>query len=237
MSLFDKNNDDVKQSIAFFNQLPNKDQITIVSDLNPYTFKLKKYFDQLFPLLSKIQRDIAEHNEIEIGNKLLDLGLDETYARLFVSNVKKHAPTEDYQISQLTKIPDDLFTKQFTTVMYNILSPKKSRKKIVEITNLSDEQINCIEIICKNLHNQLSRGEITKTDIIEKYKDKLSTKKLDGLVNEILKYSPHWYSRLVFANAQDIFFTTNDIHRQNDAILKQLKEIATILKNLKNNNG
>ena len=99
MSIFDDNDEDVKTSIHFFNQLSNEDKIRIVSNLNPNILQQKQQYTRLFPLLVKIQKDISKHDAIKIGNKLMDLGLDETYARLFVSNIKNHAPTEAYQLS------------------------------------------------------------------------------------------------------------------------------------------
>lgn len=93
MSLFDEDDQSVKAAISYFNELSDQDKALIVSDLNPQTFKLKKHFKALFPLFSRVQNDLSKHDGIKIGNKLLELGLEETYARLVVSNMKKHAPT------------------------------------------------------------------------------------------------------------------------------------------------
>ena len=68
MSIFDADkNEDVKESILYFNQLSNEEKVRIVSDLNPYIFQQKQQYLPLFPLLSKIQQDISKHGTIEIG--------------------------------------------------------------------------------------------------------------------------------------------------------------------------
>ncbi|MCY4489915.1 MAG: hypothetical protein OXC46_00445 [Thaumarchaeota archaeon] len=46
-----------------------------------------------------------------IGNKLVELGMEETYARLVINNVKKQAPTLEYHLSQLERLSDDFFEK------------------------------------------------------------------------------------------------------------------------------
>lgn len=81
MGVFD-NEDGVRRSIEFFNMLADQDRVTIVSDLNPMTFKLKQYHDLLAPLLSEVQRAISKYEDIAIGNRLVELGLDDTFARL-----------------------------------------------------------------------------------------------------------------------------------------------------------
>ena len=91
MGVFD-NEDDIRRSIEFFNMLADQDKVTIISDLSPVSFKVKQYYNQLAPILSEVQRAISKHEGIAIGNRLVELGLDDTFARLFVLNIKKHAP-------------------------------------------------------------------------------------------------------------------------------------------------
>ena len=59
MSIFDDNDEDVKNSIRFFNRLSNENQIRIVSDLNPNTLRQKQQYKSLFALLSKIRKYFA----------------------------------------------------------------------------------------------------------------------------------------------------------------------------------
>ena len=67
------------------------------------------------------------HDAIEIGNKLMEYGLDETYARLFVANVKKHAPTAEYQLNQINKVPDGDFCDKLPGVMKDAMGQPQKR--------------------------------------------------------------------------------------------------------------
>ena len=82
------NEDSMKRSIEFFNELPDRDKVTIVADPNPATFKPRHYYNYLAPLLSGVQLAISKFDDNIIGNRLVDLGLEDTYARLFVSPMK-----------------------------------------------------------------------------------------------------------------------------------------------------
>ena len=162
MSIFDDNNEDVKNAIRFFNNLRDDDKVRIVSDLNPNTFKLKQHAKRLFPLLSKIQRDISKHDEIKIGTKLMEYGLEETYARLFVANMKKQVPTAAYQIDQINKITDNTFCEKLPDIMKYIWVDRNSiDMKMENKLGVSVEKLQCIESLTFRIFNGLSRGNIT----------------------------------------------------------------------------
>ena len=233
MSIFDDNNEVVKRAVYVFNQLSDEDKIKIVSDLNPHTFKLKQYQGIFAPLLSKIQNDISKFDEIKIGNKLLEYGLEETYARLFVSNVKKHAPTIEYQLSQLAKISDELFCKNLSGIVKDIWINHADDSKITEKFNITQEQLLCIVDITRSLVNALSRGETTKEKIREHYVLKISEKKLDTLINQVLIHSKHWSSTLLFSNTQDTYFEVQLIAKQNKEILTIMKGLIDIIREQK----
>ena len=76
----------VRHSIEFFNALSDQDKVTIISDLSPAT--VNQYHDYLISLSSQVQLAISQFDDIVIGNRLVEMGLDDTYARLFVSNIK-----------------------------------------------------------------------------------------------------------------------------------------------------
>ncbi len=183
MSVFDDNNEDVKNSIQFFNRLSNENQIRSVSDLNPNTLRQKQQYKSLFALLSKIQKDISKYDAIKIGNKLMELGLNETYARLFVANVKKHAPTEAYQLTQLEKIQDEDFVEKLPNIMKGFLVNNESKEVLTERYGIDEEKIECITNLTGQILDDLSCGITTKEIIIEKCKPHISEKKIDILIN------------------------------------------------------
>lgn len=233
MSIFDDNNEDVKEAIQFFNQLSDKDKITIISDLKPQTLQQTQYYDKLLPLLSKIQKDISKFDDIRIGNKLMELGLDETYARLFVSNVKKQAPTKEYQLSQLARIPEDVFCKNMPHIMKSLWVDNIPDTEIQEKYSVTHEQLSCITNITNNMLQGLARGELTAERIKKENTDQISDKKLDVLLNEVLVYQKHWRDAILFSNIQDASSNTRRIVRQNNNILKIMGEMFDILLDLR----
>ena len=228
MSIFDDDNDDLKKSVRFFNLLPDEEKVKIVSNLSPQFFQQKQEYEQLFALLSKIQQDISTHSDIEIGNKLVEHGLEETYARLFVANVKKHAPTPEYQLNQLNMIPDEVFSKNIASLLHDIWVKGKTDEQLSERYNIDKEKVVCLIIFTANVFNMMSRGETYKEDVKEKYKHNLSYKKMDALLEQISIYQDHNRKVLMFRNMQDAAINTERIARQNNEMLRLLQELVDL---------
>lgn len=229
MTVFD-NEDGIRRSIGFFNMLSDHDKVTIVSDLKPATFKLKQYHNRLAPLLSAVQGAISKSEDIAIGNRLVDLGLEDTFARLFVSNIKKHAPTEAYQIRQISKIPDEVFSKSIAEIIKSTWVENMNEEGIAEKFNITKEQAQCIVDLSRSAMNALARGDTTKDGIRKNYSDKLSPIKFEALSNSILVHQKYWYDSLLFSNTQDSYLHLDFIAKQNAAILKSLNEILEVLR-------
>ena len=204
--------------------------MTIVSDLNPVTFKLKQYYNRLAPLLSEVQRAISQCGDVAIGNRLVELGLDDTFARLFVSNIKKHAPTEEYLLHQISKIPDDTFAESISEIIKSIWVDDASMEEVTEKFNITMEQLQCITDFSRTVMNALARGDTTKDGIRRDYSDKMSPIKFDSLSNSLLVHKKYWYDSLLFSNTQDAYIGQDLVARQNAAILKSVNEILEILR-------
>ena len=230
MSIFDEDNDDVKNSIRFFNQLPNEEKVRIVSNLNPFIFQQKQQYKRLFPLLSKIQKDISKHDAIRIGNKLMEYGLDETYARLFVSNVKKHAPTTEYQLSQMDKILDVDFCDKLPDIMKDLLVNNDAEDSLSERYGIEKEQIQCIADLAFDAMNNLGRGITTKEKLAKVYNQHISKTKTDVLINQILIHQENQRKISIFSDIQDAYINTSVIRQQNKEILRLLRELVEIKK-------
>ena len=144
MSIFDDDSNDVRESIRFFNQLPDEEKIRVLSDLNPFIFQQRREYQPLFPLLSKLQQDISKYNTITLGKKLMEYGLDETHAHLFVLNVKKHAPTVEYQMKQADLISDDDFCKKLPGIINDAWINNETYEVLSEKYGIDNEKIDCI---------------------------------------------------------------------------------------------
>ena len=227
----------VRLAIRFFNRLDEKDKITIVSDLNPRTFKLRQHAARLSPLLVGIQNAMPEKTGIEIGNELLELGLDETYARLFVANMIKQAPTEDYMLSCLAKMADSEFVKILPEIMTAFWEERVSSALIVKRFKITREQFTCISKITGTNMNRLSRGTMTIARLQAKFKKTLSKQKSDVLLEQILRHKENWYASLVFANTQDVLRKANEISAQNKEILGTLQDLTRLLGGAREGSG
>ena len=231
MSLFDSDIEETRAAIDFFNNLSDEERALIVSDLNPQTFKIPQYYDDLVHLLSRVQKDITVHDGIKIGNRLMKLGLDETWARLIVANMKKHAPTIPYQISQINRIDDKQFGEMFDGVMDALWVEKMDDDDVLEKFSLDQEQLRCIVDMTSQHIQDLMRGDTTQVKIRRTLLEAgLSKPKVDTMMRGVAAQESDWYRWLLFRNAQDNYYNTQDIKEQNDRILSVLHEILGILK-------
>lgn len=234
MSLFNSDDEDAKEAIAFFNGLTDEERALIVSDLNPITFKLPQYYEDMTYLLSLIQRDITMHDGIRIGNRLMELGLDETWARLLVSNIKKHAPTISYQISQFNRMSEEKFVSTIGSIMDALWIKKMSDDAITEMFNVDREQISCITDITTRYMQEMMRGDSTSSIIRSALQENgLSVKRSDALVRALLDREGDWYRQLLFRNTQDNYYALKEVKEQSTVILETLRDILVMLKEQK----
>lgn len=231
MNLFNDNNNLIKTAISYFNNLTDEEKALIVSDLNPHTFKLKRHFKQLFPLLSNIQRALSKHDGIKIGNSLVDLGLEETYARLLVNNMKKHAPTIQYQLGELNKISDDEFIANIEKVMNSIWVDHDKLNKIIEKYNIDHDKYASIMNVSSHMLISLLRGDTTEKQIFSIFtKNGLSEKKSEAFLRSIGSHKERWKDTMMFSDVQDTFSEVEELKSQNKEIIKNMKEILNLLK-------
>lgn len=234
MSLFDAESHDMQASINFFNLLNDEERALIVSDLNPDTFKIPQYYDDLVPLLSRVQMDITKHDGIKIGNRLMELGLEETWARLIVSNMKKHAPTIRYQISQINKIDDKRFDESLSKVIDSLWRDKMNIDVVAEKFGINREQLNCMTDMASRYMRDIMRGDSTESQIRQTLLENgLSKSKASTMLHAIMLLERVWYRWLLFRNAQDSIYSMQEIKEQNTYILETLKEILILLKDPK----
>lgn len=234
MSLFNVEDEEIKETIDFFNSLTDEERALIVSDLNPHTFKMPQYYDDLVHLFSLIQRDITIHDGIRIGNRLMELGLEETWARLLVANIKKHAPTIKYQISQLNRIDEQMFVATFGSIMDALWVHKIPDDEVTEKFGIDTEQIHCITDMTSHYMQDMMRGDNTGVGIREALVENgLSAKRADTLLRTLKDREDDWYRWLIFRNAQDNYYSVQEVKDQNTAILETLREILVLLKEQK----
>lgn len=234
MSLFNVEDEEIKETIDFFNSLTDEERALIVSDLNPHTFKMPQYYEDLVHLFSLIQRDITIHDGIRIGNRLMELGLEETWARLLVANIKKHAPTIKYQISQLNRIDEQVFVATFGKIMDALWVHKIPDDEVTEKFGIDTEQIHCITDMTSHYMQDMMRGDNTEASIREALVENgLSAKRADTLLRALKDREDDWYRWLIFRNAQDNYYAVQEVKDQNTAILETLREILVLLKEQK----
>ena len=134
------------------------------------------------------------------------------------------------------RIPDDDFCGKLPDIMKDVRVDNKNSEILSERYGPDKEKPRCVIKVAASASNNLSRGHVTKENLIKHYKQHMSDKKTDALINQILIHHEHQYKSTPFGNVQDVFANTNLIVRQNRAILRLLQELVESGRNDKNDN-
>ena len=108
MTVFEPNEiDELTNVINFFKALDEKQKVSIVSNVRPDNPVINQ--PEITQLLNMIANKIGKHVGLSISNELMKLGLDETYATLLVTNMKKHYPQLDSLLLDINNMSDEKF--------------------------------------------------------------------------------------------------------------------------------
>lgn len=230
MDLFSDDARPIKAAVGYFNDLPEQDKITIVSDLNPTTFKLKRHFRPLFPLFSKVQQALSRHGGVVIGNRLVDLGLDDMYARIIVENMKKHAPTLEYQLSQLAMLDDEAFSR-LGEIINAAWIDSAPPKVVADRYGITQDQVQAIVDIVTKMTVRLLRGDTNEKRILRDFAKKgLPPARTESVIKTLQAYKDTTYRSLMFSNTQDVAAKVEELAKQNEMMLSGMKTIISLLK-------
>lgn len=223
--------EEVRMSADFFNRLSDEDKILVVTDLHPSTFKIPQYYESLVQLLSYVQDNMTRYDSITMGNMLMDMGIEETWARLLVTNMKKHAPTLSYQISQMNRIDDSKFADMFEKMMDQMWREKTPASDVADQYGISLEQLECMSDVMSQCIYDIMRGDNSATNIYAMLSENgLPPAKVDAIIKSINLQEKDWYRWFLFRNTQDSLGHVQEIQEQNAQILNILNEILAVLK-------
>ena len=187
--------------------------------------------EKLESLFLAISNDISNYDETTIANKLFDLGLDKTYATLFVKNMIEQMPTMKYHLQELEKFNDEEFKVKFPMIVKEMFVERTEPSILTKEQNMTQQQLRAISRLARNLMNHLARSSMSEKKITKACEEaKLSQSKIDTIINTLKINSEYWRNMLVFSNTQDVYFLTQDIAQQNEMIMRTLQEILKILK-------
>lgn len=133
-------------------------------------------------------------------------------------------------MKQLDMIPDDDFCAKLPNIMNDVWVNNETPEVLSEKYGIDNEKISCIVSLTLHAFNGLSRGLTTKSQLEQNYKNSVSKRKVDVLINQISVHSKHQYDTVLFSNAQDVFSNTRQILQQNREILEMLKELVDLRK-------
>ncbi len=227
MSFFTEDKSELESAMDSFKTLSLEKQnyiITNITDGNA-TFDPDE-LDPFMPIVEAIRNDMSRHSHPTITSELIDLGMKRGYAALLVDNLVNDAPTIEYQIKTILRIPDDEFKIKIPddvklTFVEN-MSPDVVSKKL----GITNEQNRAIVEVFRTFMLEYLRGDASINVIKNKLQEEgLSETQLDVFINTIKINSEHWSHELVFRNTQDTHFNVETIREQNNEILHLLKEI------------
>lgn len=194
--------------------------------------------EKLSALFFAISNDISNYDETTISNKLFELGLDKTYAVLFVKNMIEQLPTIKYQLQELSKFTDEEFKIKFPDIVKEMWVEQTKPSILTKEQNVTIQQLRTFSRMTRILMNNLARSAISEKKIIHLCKEvNLSESKIDTLINTLKINSDYWRNMVIFSNTQDSFFTLQDITRQNDLILRAMQDILILLKGKDDSNN
>lgn len=230
MVLFGEDAKPMRAAIDYFNKLPDVEKISIVADLNPRTFKLKRHFRPLLLLFSRVQQALSSHDGITIGNRLLELGLEETYARLIVSNMKKHAPTLEYTASQIATMDERSFSS-LEKIVNAVWVDREDKKSVADAHRLTPDQLDAvISVATKVLMGLLSGTTTEKRVLRDLEKSGLSKGRAEALLCAVRGHREACHSTMTFRNLQETRAKVESLERQNRAIMRDLKTALDLLR-------
>lgn len=156
---------------------------------------------------------------------MFELGLEKTYAVLFVQNMISQSPTLEYELQELSKFTDEDFKIKFPIIVNEMWVERKNPALLTKEQNITPQQLRIISNLTRTFMNQLARSMISEKKIIEiSKKVGISDSKIETLTNTLKINSEYWRNMLVFSNTQDSFFSLQDIVQQNDLILRTSKK-------------
>lgn len=168
-----------------------------------------------------------------ITNRLIELGLEETYAILIVNNMKKQAPTLEYQLSQLNTMDDVTFENNIEKIINAIWIDKIEPNQIIEKYSIDHEQYDVIYKVSADMILGILRNDTTeKNTSITFMKYGLSQRKTESFLKSVEPHLTTWYSGAVFRHVQDTLIKVSDLEAQNVEIMKNMKSMLDLLKKL-----
>ncbi len=205
MSLFGDDISSLKKSVQFFNSLPNDRKIIILTNIGkPQTFTQDEQ-TILTPLIQAIQNDSIRNSQTQIANKLVEIGMEQTYAVLLVTNVIKEIPSAEYQFKIISDMGDEQFRKLLPEFVHSVWVDKDSNVDTMKTLKLTNEQFTILVDFFRTLMNQLLRRDTSEKIIKQVLKGgNFTDDKIDVILNTIKVNSDVWKNMLIFSNTQDL---------------------------------
>lgn len=237
-SIFSDNNEIVLKAIQFFNSCDEKQKIHLITEMAVPGAYTKEELEVIRPFLKAIQVDLSSHSETSIAQRLFELGMDKTYAQLFVKNIKEKAPTNEYHASVINQISDSDFASKFPDVINLAFFEALPDTIIAEKVELSPEQVFSMIGLLRNAILPFVKRELGVTHIIEQCKSmKMSEEKTKEFVNAMQKHQDYFRTQINFldtsSNVIEIANLRKDVEnikKQNELILRVLKQLLESIK-------
>lgn len=232
MSFFHDNTDQLKDFIGFFNDLDNVRKAVVVGSVSKtgatYTDEEIKH---IIPIIEAIEHDLITHSEITIANKIIECGMDNTYAQLFVKNIVDSRPPIEYHLNILERMDEKSFKDMFLNTIKGFYFDLEPKEKLLEKLKITDQQFSAITNAYVEAVFEILRGEVNLNLIREKASTVIkSEKKLNAMEECLQSTSDLIGKRVMFYDIQETYLATQEVVEQNKVILTTLREILEILK-------
>jgi len=230
MSLFQDDTSKIEKAVAYFNSLEKQRQALLVSDMYGDDWNTEDV-DELCYIIFTIQDDMSKYSAVMMVRKLVELGMEETFAWLIVNNTIKEFPTDGYQHKVLSKIDDEQFKKLFPELFNAKWVELNDLKVIKKNLGISDEELQSMISVINVAMEFLAQRRTTEKILAEQFKKNgLSDSKIEVMLNTFKINSEFWRNKILYSRSYDTTDRILGLIEQNNTIIRLVKEMLEISK-------
>jgi len=230
--------EETKKAIEWFNSQSSERQVHLVSQLfkDPSTFS-KGESENMSGIAYDIREFLLTHNRDDVIINLVDLGVDETLARILVERLDKLKPAMEMDARTLKELSDEKFGRVVDTILcgfygdYEAFDFKREAEKIeVEMGRLQ----SALRILRDLVIWDYLRGHINLESIEKKFADEFDypPNKVKILIEKLQTNADILRANLMFWQLQDMGKKFDKLNGNMEEIVSSLKDLTDVMKKL-----
>lgn len=235
MSLFATPEERLKQALNWFNSLKNEEQLTLLANLGePATNLTPEQADNLTTMTLEIIQASSMYNKEQIVAKLIQLGIKDVYARLFVDTVTTKPTLPQLDAKRLLSLDDEHFRKAIEAILTKFYVENNTTEQLSQYAGLDEEDlIPAMRFIRDNILFVYVRGELSPENLRRLLTErvKFPEARIDVLLEVLERNRQTIMSNFLFKNTQDTYLSMQRMERIQLETISLLRELVSYIKN------